>query len=158
MAQNHVAFNDADEGKHKFLQMPVQASAPTTAASEGGLYVKDDGSGVAQLYFREESNGAERQISGGDVGTSGKIPLAGGLYLIWNIIAAPAVGNIAVTFPHGGFDTNCFNVTLQALRVDESSSFGNNIYVKDGTVTKTGFTLIRGAGTVPNIYYTALGN
>lgn len=31
LAVNHVPFNDAGEGKHKFLQMPEQASAPTTA-------------------------------------------------------------------------------------------------------------------------------
>lgn len=155
---NHVEFNATGEGKHKFLQMPVQASPPTTGASEGGVYVKDDSGGDAQLFFREESDGTERQITGGNVGTSGKIPLSGGLYLIWNIIVAPAAGNIAISFPHSGFDTNCFNVTLQTLRDTESKSFGHNIYVLDGSVSKTGFTLIRGAGTVPNIYYTALGN
>jgi len=154
---NHVDFNDADEGKHKFLQMPVQAAAPATAASEGGLYVKDDSGGAAQLYYREESSGTERQITGGTVGTSGKIPLAGGLYLIWNVLVSPAT-TVAVVFPHSGFDNNCFNVTLQALRVTESQSFANNIYVKDGTVSKTGFTFIRGSGTVPNVYYIAIGN
>ena len=40
MAENHVAFNNADEGKHKFLQMPVQASAPATGASEAAFYVQ----------------------------------------------------------------------------------------------------------------------
>lgn len=41
---NHVDYDDADQGKHKFLQMPTQGSAPTTAATEGGLYVKNNGS------------------------------------------------------------------------------------------------------------------
>ena len=53
-AVNHVALNDGDQGKHKFLQMPEQASAPSTGANEGGLYTKEV-SGTTQLFFREES-------------------------------------------------------------------------------------------------------
>ena len=37
---NHVAPNAPGQGKHKFLQMPVQASATTTASGEGGVYTK----------------------------------------------------------------------------------------------------------------------
>jgi hypothetical protein len=63
MAENHVAFNDADEGKHKFLQMPVQAAAPATGASEAAFYVKDDGGGVAQFFVKGEQTGSEYQIT-----------------------------------------------------------------------------------------------
>lgn len=36
---NHVDFDDAtDQGKHKFISMPVQSPAPTFSAGEVGLY------------------------------------------------------------------------------------------------------------------------
>lgn len=63
-AINHVAFNDADQGKHKFLQMPEQAAAPTTAANEGGFYTKD--SGGTNLFYRSESLGSEYKITAVD--------------------------------------------------------------------------------------------
>lgn len=44
-----------------------EGTAPTTAASEGALYTKDT-SGQPELFFREESNGDEVQItSGGEI-------------------------------------------------------------------------------------------
>ena len=35
---NHVTFDDADEGKHKFITFPAQGAAPTFGATENGLY------------------------------------------------------------------------------------------------------------------------
>lgn len=65
--RNHEAIVDPsvnlDEGKHIYLQMPEQGVAPTTAADEGALYTKVSGT-ATQLFFREESNGAERQLTG----------------------------------------------------------------------------------------------
>jgi hypothetical protein len=45
--------------------MPAQSSAPTTAALEGGLYTKDVGAGVTQLFYRREGSGQEIQITSG---------------------------------------------------------------------------------------------
>ena len=65
--RNHVAIAnpgvDLDEGKHTFLQMPEQGTVPATLANEGAVYTKDSGVST-QLYFREESNGAEIQLTG----------------------------------------------------------------------------------------------
>jgi hypothetical protein len=63
---NHVTYDDADQGKHKFLQMPEQISAPSTAANEGALYTKVDTASVpkTQLFYRNESNGTEVQLTG----------------------------------------------------------------------------------------------
>jgi hypothetical protein len=62
VAVNHVQFNDADQGKHKFLQMPEESSAPSTASNEGALYTKDTGS-APNLFWRNESNGTEQQMT-----------------------------------------------------------------------------------------------
>jgi hypothetical protein len=61
MGTNHVAFNALGQGKHKFLQMPEQASAPITTADEGGFYTKV--AGETQLFFRGEGNGFEYQLT-----------------------------------------------------------------------------------------------
>ena len=64
---NHEAFNTADKGKHKFLQMPEQSSAPTTAADEGGLYTKvATNPAETNLFFRGESDGKEYQLTRSD--------------------------------------------------------------------------------------------
>lgn len=63
--ENHVDFNTIPgEGKHKFLQMPEQASAPTVATNEGGVYTKV-GTNPAEtnLFFRGENNGFEYQLT-----------------------------------------------------------------------------------------------
>ena len=58
MDTNHVAIGAVGRGKHKFMQMPEQAAAPTTAANEGALYTKEAGS-ETNLYWRQESTGGE---------------------------------------------------------------------------------------------------
>jgi len=78
---NHIDLGTAGQGKHPFLQMPNQSSAPTTAANEGAMYVLTN-----QLFFREQSNGTQQQISGSVIsGTFGECPLFGGLGLKWGI-------------------------------------------------------------------------
>lgn len=80
---NHGHFDDPAEGKHLFLQMPEQTSAPATAANEGGVYTKV-ASGTTQLFFRDESNGTERQITGAFTGaTTGEFTIPGGLIIKW---------------------------------------------------------------------------
>lgn len=59
---NHVALDDVDQGKHKFLQMPEQTSDPATTANEGAVYTKEN-SGTAELFYRAESSGNIYQLS-----------------------------------------------------------------------------------------------
>ena len=82
--RNHTPLSDVSTaGKHKFLQMPQQTDAPSTGADEGGLYTKDV-SGSTQLFYREESDGAERQLTGSFIAnTQGTAELAGGLLIQW---------------------------------------------------------------------------
>lgn len=80
---NHVGFNTGDSGKHNFMQMPEQGSAPTTAANEGALYTKEV-SGATELFFRRESDGSELQLTGAETsGANGFFEFPGGIKLIW---------------------------------------------------------------------------
>ena len=82
---NHVSLvtGGSDNGKHKFLQMPEQGSAPTTGANEGGLYCAEGAtSAITELFFRRESNGTEIQLTGDlQAASSGFIQLGGQIYL-----------------------------------------------------------------------------
>ena len=97
---NHVDPNLADQGKHKFLQMPDQAAAPNTAANEIGLYSKDV-AGNSRLFLRQENNGAEIQLTGVSplVATSGYTFLPGGLILQWGQATLGASQTLVINFP-----------------------------------------------------------
>lgn len=61
---NHVSFNGANAGKHKFLQMPEESGAPATAANEGAIYTKENPETLTtDAYFRTESSGSETPMS-----------------------------------------------------------------------------------------------
>jgi len=55
---------DTDGGKHRQVTLMESAAAPTTAANEGGVYTKE-ATGQSELFFREESDGDEVQITAG---------------------------------------------------------------------------------------------
>lgn len=102
--RNHVAIVDpttnTSEGKHKFLQMPEQGSAPTTDANEAGLYVKEQSS-RSTLFFRQESNGTEVQMTNLDplLASSGYTFLPGGLILQWGAAVSTSSNPTNVTYP-----------------------------------------------------------
>lgn len=61
---NHVAYGALGQGKHKFLQLPEQVSAPTTAANEGGFYTKVGASPAeTNLFYMAESDNFEYQLT-----------------------------------------------------------------------------------------------
>lgn len=149
---NHVAFNDANEGKHKFLQMPEQGSAPTTASDEGGLYTKAV-SAVTQLFWRNENNGTEQQFTN----TS---PSASGSDFAWNFANGLQIR----------FGTKSHTGTSTAITF--STAFTNNAYSAFLTpiggaattvawnaqgLSTTGFTLASISSGTGSFYYLAVG-
>lgn len=60
-APGAIGSTTAAAGSFTNVNLP-EGSAPTTAASEGALYTKDTG-GQPELFFREESNGDEVQLT-----------------------------------------------------------------------------------------------
>lgn len=145
--KNHVDFNDSDEGKHKFLQMPEQSSAPTTAANEGGLYTKESNS-ITELYFRRESDGTEIQLTDGDpsTGASGYTFLPGGLLLQWGTGSGSTLGT-SVSF------STSFSTVYQA--VGSVITTTSNQAVSISSVSNSGFTAKTNGNTT--ISYFAIG-
>lgn len=55
-------YDGATVGYHKLVRLPEQGSAPSTPASYGAIYTKDSGT-QPELFFREESDGDEVQLT-----------------------------------------------------------------------------------------------
>lgn len=151
LSVNHVALNDGDQGKHKFVQMPEQGSAPATAANEGALYTKAV-SGVTQLFFREESSGSERQLTSSfSAATNGTLTIPGGLLIQWGLASAVNTSsNINFNTAFGGVP---YNVQCTLRRGDLNSRF---VYVRDSGLTASKFNIQTNAGTT-DLYWWAVG-
>lgn len=149
LSVNHVDLNDGDEGKHKFLQFPEQSSAPATAANEGALYTKAV-SGATELFFREESNGAELQITGAFTAASpGSVTLAGGLIMNWGSVSAGTTGATTT------FDTP-FTSAVYSL-VCTATSSNPNVSASVTTITLTDAKLFANSIALVPVFYIALG-
>ena len=169
-AINHVAFGSLGQGKHKFLQMPEQASAPTTAANEGGFYSKV-GANPAEtnLFFRGESDGFEYQLtrvisastasfSTNTVALGSANGFGGWSFLPGNLLIQYGYFNpntsTTVQFPVA-FAAIPFSVQL-TLSADNNSTF--RVGVSTGTLTASQFVF---EGTISShanpIYFMAIG-
>lgn len=164
---NHVAINLADQGKHKFLQMPEQGSAPTSAANEGALYTKV-GTNPAEtnLFFRAESNGFEyrltRPIAASTTEfatntayaanhTGGWTFLPGGLLLQYGLRSSPGSSG-TITFPIA-FTNAPYSVTAVNYR-DSSRSCAID---SDTPPSTTSFNYeLETSGSV-GVYWMAIG-
>lgn len=119
---NHEAFsNDPNYGKHKFVQFPNQSSDPSGSigASEVGLYCKDDGSAVQQLYLKNGSS-SEIAITGATLATTGETTLPSGLKIKWGQSATASNGLATVTF------TNAFSTAIYSIQTTVANAAGSS--------------------------------
>ncbi len=150
LAINHIAFNTVGKGKHKFLQMPEQVSAPATLVNEAGFYAKQaTNPAEANLFFRGEDSGGgggkEYQLTSADqtnnatFGTftayaanqnGGWTFLPGGLVMQYGTVSTTST----VTFPKAFKAATVPIVTLTPIG-NSGNGFG-----MDNPPTNTGFT------------------
>lgn len=165
---NHVGYNDSGAGKHNFVNMPEQASAPSGASNQGTLYAKDDGTRTALYWIQESGQGAEVKMTGVTpvAGTNGYTFLPGGLLLQWGVVVSPGASG-TVEFGVGGaidniqFGSFLYNVQLTVTRASVSSSSPppGYAFVNSGaTFDKTKFSYICSTGGNVRLYWTAIGN
>lgn len=134
---NHGTYSDADQGKHKFLQMPEQSSAPTTAANEAGLYTKEVPTlAVTGLYFRDESDGTERQLTNLSITNLVNAGTAAGTlyrmdnplrFTIYSGVTNAFSGSATVTFPAGyttifGYSAVANDASVQKISAQGSTA------------------------------------
>lgn len=154
LAVNHVSLNDGDEGKHTFLQMPEQSSAPSTAADEVAVYAKEYNS-VASLFFRQESSGTEQVLTAPTTFATAGRAYFGGLLVQWNRVSVTSFN--AVTFP------TAFAAPAYYVAFMPTGTSGNNrlVYRLNGNPTATQFTPVivtqNNDPVTETIYYLAIG-
>ena len=102
--RNHVDFNMGTEsGKHKFLQMPQQGAAPTTAPGpEMGLYVKNSTlTSAPEMFIRRDNDGIEIGMTEYLGAGTGWSRLPSGLLIKWGFVAPSLPNPATITFPVG---------------------------------------------------------
>ncbi len=159
---NHVGFNNVGAGKHKFVVMPNQGSAPTTLAGEVALYTKQGSAGVgtSALYMIRDGNaGTEVQLSTSAVGNAiagntGYTWLPGGLFLQWGQVAAPgSSGTVIFLTP---FDVTPYNIQLTLGRSNSSST--QAVYINTAlTLNNTQFNYTITTNDSITLYWMAIG-
>lgn len=160
---NHEDFDNANEGKHKFLQMPEQGAGPTTAVNEAGFYSKPGTNPVeTNLFFRAENSGFEYQLtkavsaSTASFGTStGWTFLPGGLLLQWGVANIPSGTGGTVVFPVA-YTNPAYSVQLTMDR--SSTSSANYGLFLNGTPTNTGFATNSGLAGSHDVFWMAIGS
>jgi len=161
-AINHVAYDETGEGKHKFMQMPESGadfdnndSAPSTAANEGALYTKEADS-VTNLFFRQESDGAEIQLTSSQGATNanpGTTFLPGGLLMQFGSFTGASKADTTVTF-NVPFGTAPYSVVVTMNR--EGSNNVDTFYAH--TLTTTNFQARNTSSSNRIGYYIAIGS
>lgn len=152
---NHNELGTAGVGKHKYLQMPVQAAVPITVAAEAGFYaVTGTTSGVTELAFSRDAG-----ITGiaftetALAGNGGWTMLPSGLILQWGFFNI--AGTAHPTFPKA-FPSACYSVTLTVADVSP-----HNHFVMVSAVVAAGFTAQTtsrsGVPDATDVYYQAIG-
>lgn len=158
LAVNHIDLDLSGVGKHKFVQMPVQASAPTTSSGEVALYAKTT-SGATRLFMRRSSNAEEVQMSGvaPDTSSEGFTFLPGGLLIQWGQVSSSSSTLRTVTFPTA-FTAATVPLTIQITGVRANSDPGSvGVFVITGTETNTGFQFRNNGGHTLGFYWMAIG-
>lgn len=152
----------AEDGHHKIIHFLKQAGDPGPTVNIGQLYTKTVGADV-QLFWLSGA-GTPEQLSasaGGTPGGDGFVYLPGGIIMQWGGGSVSASGTATpFVFPLvGGFPTNLFSITI-GCRTGEGNSPGeNNQFIKEGSQTLTGFSIVNSSGSAARkIYYIAIGN
>lgn len=99
---NHTAIDGtADQGKHKFVTMPIQGAAPGTLANELAMYTKLSAfTGQNEVFIQRSDSGPEIQVTGatsiGSLNSQdgvGYLPLGNGYMIKW---FTQAVTNVSI--------------------------------------------------------------
>lgn len=100
---NHVTFDDPNQGKHAFVEMPQQAGASATALGEVGIQCLASayGAGNPTLVYLPENAGTPIEMTSAQFATPGWTILPSGILLKWGEITVNAYGTTTYTYPVG---------------------------------------------------------
>lgn len=136
VAVNHVGFNSSDAGKHDFVSLEFQSTAPTTQASQLTLYTQATGSpNASELFYTYPDNSTQEQLSDVTVpstgtGTSfgsasqGYCTFPSGIIMRWGSATLKGTGNTTITFTIG---TPAFSYSLWCGAIGPTTTGTNSV-------------------------------
>ncbi|MFP3859225.1 MAG: hypothetical protein ACLFUW_00235 [Bacteroidales bacterium] len=147
-------FNTSGAGKHNFVEMPIQVSDPSGASNEFTLFSKTNTGGNNELFYKRDNAGSSFQLSGTDPtrATKGHTFLPGGLLLQWNL-EGTVNDNSSYTFLTP-FAASPYSITLTPVR---NATAVRSMYIKDGSVSSSGFSIRTSSGSFNGLYWMAIG-
>lgn len=160
---NHVDYNAPDQGKHKFLSMPVQGAAPATTATELGIFTQTSAlTGVPEWAFRRANNGAVIEFTSSTQANNGWTRLPSGILLKWGQIG----GNAAILNQQFVINLNGIGPAFTAVYNAQANYFSvsiakfvvvniTNLTPAALTLNKTASAVSGGAGEVA--YFLVIG-
>jgi hypothetical protein len=167
---DHHGFNDNLGGYHNLVHFTTQLTQPAKTPIAGQVYTliptAPPGQTDAQLFYQSPAGIITQLTNSTGVipspGQNGYTTLPGGFILQWGFttlfkssIPTPvlfATNNI-------NFPTNCFNITIGCITGEGNSPGENNYFIKEGSVSNTGFTIVNSSGSsARSLYWQAIGN
>lgn len=155
---NHETFGNAQEGKHKYVELPVQTPSPPIAfaAGEIALYSFLNATTTKnELYINKTNQATVVQIpatasilstnSNPGLNVAGWTYLPSGILMKWG--SGSANGNTAFTFPVAATIPVFTNVMSMQLCTAYSNIADGDGFVRLSTFTNLGFTAFGSART-----------
>jgi len=153
---NHVTFDAVGQGKHNFIEFPVQLPVPTTAAGEVGLYAQTSAlTGNPELVFSHESAGSTYEFTAAVKASTGYAILPSGIIFKWGSGTVNANTTAVATFAIGAgipVFTTVYNV--QVTRQGTTGETGVLYYE---SYTTANVTVFNTADATKTFFYTAIG-
>jgi hypothetical protein len=152
---NHVVFNDADQGKHKFVQFPQQTTSPTTGGTQVAVYSaagftnSQQPNSVTGLVFKR-SSGTVINFTDTFVDTINLGLLPNQLFHYWNRLPSGLLIKINTFF----LDVNPSNVSSPPPVISQSIGVGpafQNIYWTNITPQRNPFIDPNAPDADPNV-------
>jgi hypothetical protein len=162
---NHVSYNDGsgNQGKHAFIQFPVQALAPVAAPGDISLYNQNSSlTGLNELYIVKADATTKTPMTASHQAPTGWTYLPSGVLMKWGTTSTISSSEpFSYTFPVSSSTpvfTTIFTVMLTTS--DSNPPFSGAVAVQTSSLSTTGFSVIyngTASGTTV-VNYLAIGN
>jgi hypothetical protein len=137
---NHVTFDDPNQGKHFFVEMPQQAAASVTAAGEVGLQCLASayGAGAPTLVYLPQSAGTPIEMTSANIATQGWSFLPSGVLVKWGNFNAAGPGAGAINLNGAGqphYGSSILFATFQPVGTTAHPDPNLSVYINTTTTT-----------------------
>lgn len=151
---DHVGYNNTKGGMHNQVTFAINQSAPGFATGKSDLFA-NTASGQSWPFWQNASGIFQMLGNAFSAAASGYLTFPNGIILKWGTKTGMTQGNNTVSFSPV-FPTAAFIVIVQPIRTTTTDA--DNLYVRTGTLSASGFTIVNTSSSIPTAYWFAIGN